>query len=67
MPCRPLPPVPGVHDRVDEISLLDLLIALTKRKRLTFAITLVYGNLGLVVALILPKRHTAVAMILPQQ
>jgi len=60
-------PVLGVHDRVDEISLLDLLIALTKRKRLTFAITLVCGNLGLVVALILPKCYTAVATILSQQ
>jgi tyrosine-protein kinase Etk/Wzc len=60
-------PVPGVHNREDEISLLDLLIVLAKRKRLIFAMTLVCGALGLVVALLLPKRYTAVATILPPQ
>jgi tyrosine-protein kinase Etk/Wzc len=59
-------PVPAV-DHEDEISLLDLLIVLANRKGLIVTITLAFGGLGLLLALMLPKRYTAEATVLPPQ
>lgn len=51
----------------DEISLLDLLIVLASRKRIILAMTLAFGGIGLLLALILPKKYTATATVLPPQ
>ena len=52
----------------DEISLLDLLIVLSERKRIILLFTAVFAVLAIVVSLILPKRYTAnVALLPPQQ
>ncbi len=53
--------------REDEISLLDLLIVLANRKGLIATITLACLGLGLLLALLLPKRYTATATVLPPQ
>jgi tyrosine-protein kinase Etk/Wzc len=58
---------PRIHDRENEVSLLDILIVLANRKRFILSVTLVCGIVGLLVALILPKRYTAVATLLPPQ
>jgi len=57
---------PPVHHE-DEISLLDLLIVLARRKRLIITITLAFGGIGVLLALILPKQYTATATVLPPQ
>src|SRR5215469_875638 len=54
-------------DHENEISLLDLLIVLANRKGLIFATVLLFGAIGLLVALLLPKRYTALATVLPPQ
>lgn len=51
----------------EEISLLDLLIVLLRRRRLIFATTFGLALFALIVALILPFRYTAVTSILPPQ
>lgn len=51
----------------DEVSLLDLLIILARKKWLIFKITAVFGIVALLVSLILPRRFTAVATVLPPQ
>lgn len=56
-----------IASRDNEISLLDLLIALAKRKRLIFSIVLIATLIGVLVSLVLPKRFTATATVLPPQ
>jgi tyrosine-protein kinase Etk/Wzc len=51
----------------DEISLLDLLIILARRKWLIFKIAAVCGVVALVVSLFLPKTYKATATVLPPQ
>jgi tyrosine-protein kinase Etk/Wzc len=51
----------------DEVSLLDLLIVIARRKRFILSATLICGLAGLLISLILPKRYTAVATVLPPQ
>jgi tyrosine-protein kinase Etk/Wzc len=51
----------------DEISLLDLLIVLAERKRVILWITAVFAILAIITSLILPKRYTASATLLPPQ
>jgi tyrosine-protein kinase Etk/Wzc len=51
----------------DEMSLLDLLIVIARRKRFILNATLICGLAGLLISLILPKRYTAVATVLPPQ
>lgn len=51
----------------DEISLLDLLIVLARRKRMIFAVSASFAILAAVVSLILPKSYTATVTILPPQ
>jgi len=58
--------VPPVHNE-DEVSLLDLLIVLANRKGLILKITAACLGLGLLLALLLPKRYTATATVLPPQ
>src|SRR5271156_5897545 len=57
----------SVRDREDELSLLDISIVLANRKGFILAVTLFCGIAGLLVALVLPKRYTAVATVLPPQ
>jgi uncharacterized protein involved in exopolysaccharide biosynthesis len=51
----------------DEISLLDLLIALAERKRLILWVTAAFAILAIVISLLLPKRYTATVTLLPPQ
>lgn len=51
----------------NEISLLDLLIALAKRKGLIIKTALSFAVLAIVVSLLLPKKYTATTTILPPQ
>ncbi len=51
----------------NEISLLDLLIVVAERKRLVFRVTAVFAILAVVISLLLPKRYTATATLLPPQ
>jgi len=59
-------PVP-VSRPDDEVSLLDLLIILASKKWLILKITAVFGIVALLVSLVLPKRFTAMATVLPPQ
>jgi tyrosine-protein kinase Etk/Wzc len=65
-PAQPnaMPPRPNSED---EISLLDLLIVLAKRKRFILASTLLFGAGAVIVSLLLPSRYTATTVILPPQ
>jgi tyrosine-protein kinase Etk/Wzc len=58
---------PQMQEHGDEISLLDILIVLARYKGLILGVTLVFGIVALVVTLILPKRYTAKATVLPPQ
>jgi tyrosine-protein kinase Etk/Wzc len=51
----------------DEISVLDLLVILTARRRLVLKATAVFSIAGLALALLLPTRFTAKTTILPPQ
>lgn len=51
--------------QVDEISLLDLLIVLAKRRRTILWFTVACAALGIVVSFIVPKRYTATVTLLP--
>jgi tyrosine-protein kinase Etk/Wzc len=51
----------------NEISLIDLLIVLAKRKRLIFWVTVCFGLVSLVVSFLLPVRYTATVILLPPQ
>lgn len=50
-----------------EVALIDLLIVLAERKRLIFAITLVFAIGSVIISLLLPERYTATSTILPPQ
>jgi len=58
---------PLIHNRDDEISPLDTLIVLAEHKGFILCVTLICGALGLLIALILPGRYTALATVLPPQ
>jgi tyrosine-protein kinase Etk/Wzc len=51
----------------DEISLLDLLIVLAKRKWTIAKITIGFALIALIVSLFLPKEYTATTIVLPPQ
>lgn len=51
----------------DEISLVDLLIVLAERKRVILWVTAAFAILAIIISLVLPKRYTATATILPPQ
>jgi uncharacterized protein involved in exopolysaccharide biosynthesis len=57
----------NVEMKGDEISLLDLLIVLAEQKRFIFSFTAVFAVLAIIVSLVLPKRYTATATLLPPQ
>lgn len=50
-----------------EVSLLDLLIALARRKKLIAVTTLVFMVTAALISLLLPSRYTATTVILPPQ
>ena len=56
-----------LSDHDDEVSLLDLLIVIARRKGFVVKMTAIFGVAALLVSLILPKRYTAVATVLPPQ
>lgn len=51
----------------EEISVLDLLIVLAKRKRFILVCMLAFGVGAAIVSLLLPNRYTATTVILPPQ
>lgn len=61
--------LPGRSDAQpeEEISLLDLLIVLAKRKWFILKITFAFALIALVVSLLLTKKYTAVTVVLPPQ
>ncbi len=62
-----LPPEAAHDDRDDEISLLELLITMARRKWLIFKITAAFALVALVVSFVLPKSYTATTTVLPPQ
>lgn len=67
--------VPEIHDAFagtsaqtdDDVSLLDLMVSLAKRKRLVIGITGSFAVAAIVVAFLRPVQYTAEATILPPQ
>ncbi len=57
----------GVVKEEDEISVLDLLIVLAKRKRTILWVTAGFAILSIIVSLLLPIRYTATVTLLPPQ
>lgn len=51
----------------DEVSLLDMLIALAEQKRTIFWVTLFFAVVAIIVSLLLSKRYTATVTLLPPQ
>jgi tyrosine-protein kinase Etk/Wzc len=51
----------------DEISLLDILIVLARRKWFILKVTFAFGLIALLISLILPKKYTALTTVLPPQ
>ncbi len=51
----------------DDVSLLDLLIVIGRRKKFLAVSTIAVGMLTLIVTLVLPKRYTAITTVLPPQ
>jgi uncharacterized protein involved in exopolysaccharide biosynthesis len=53
--------------KVEEISVLDLLIVLANRKRFIFGTILIFAVIAIIVSLLLPPRYTAIVTLLPPQ
>lgn len=61
-------PSSAPHDEQNnEISLLDLLIILARRKWLILKFTIGFALIALIISLLLPKRYTATTTVLPPQ
>jgi tyrosine-protein kinase Etk/Wzc len=61
-------PSSALHDgQNNEISLLDLLIILARRKWLILKFTFGFALIALIISLLLPKRYTALTTVLPPQ
>src|SRR5215470_13136618 len=58
--------VSGRGDK-DEISLLDLLIVLARRKWLIFKVAVGFGLVALIISFLLPKKYTAITTVMPPQ
>lgn len=58
---------PPAREFDDEIDLLDLLIALAKRKRMIVGVTVASAIIAAIVSLLLPNWYTATTKILPPQ
>ncbi|QNI32360.1 chain length determinant family protein [Alloacidobacterium dinghuense] len=57
---------PGIQEN-DEVSVLEILIVLARRKWLILKFTVGFGVLALVVSLLLPKKYTAITTVMPPQ
>ena len=57
----------GVVPPDEEVSLLDLLVVLARRRRLILRTSLAFALLGCLLAFVLPTRYTASTAILPPQ
>jgi tyrosine-protein kinase Etk/Wzc len=62
-----LPSEASIAQKDDEISLLDILIILARRKWLIFKITAAFMLVALVTVLIMPKIYTATTTVMPPQ
>lgn len=62
-----LPSEASLKEKDEEISLLDILIILARRKWLIFKITVAFMVVGLVTSLIMPKIYTATTTVMPPQ
>ena len=62
-----LPSEASIAQKDDEISLLDILIILARRKWLIFKITAAFMIVALVTVLIMPKIYTATTTVMPPQ
>jgi uncharacterized protein involved in exopolysaccharide biosynthesis len=51
----------------DELSLLDLLIILSERKRIILRVTFAFALIAIVGSLLLPNQYTATVLLLPPQ
>ena len=51
----------------DEISLLDILVILSERKRIILRTTAAFAIIAIIVSLLMPKRYTATILLLPPQ
>ncbi len=61
-----LPPPEAPHPEHDKvISLIDLLVLFTARRRLIFKWTIACGLIALLIAFLLPKRYTAKITVMP--
>ena len=60
-------PVELGKQQEEEISLLDVLIVLARRKWFILKITLAFALIALIISLILPKKYTALTTVLPPQ
>jgi len=61
------PPGDSPEESYDEISLIDLLIVLARRKWLIAKFTLGFGLIALLVSSLLTKKYTATVTVLPPQ
>lgn len=67
-PLNDLEPVtPETSESSNDVSLLDLLIVIGRRKKFLAVSTLVVGTLALIVTFLIPKRYTATTTVLPPQ
>jgi tyrosine-protein kinase Etk/Wzc len=57
----------SLPDSNSEVSILDLLIVLAKRKNFVLVFTLVFAIVAAIISLLLPSRYTATTVILPPQ
>jgi tyrosine-protein kinase Etk/Wzc len=58
---------PSREQQEDEISLIDLLIIIAKRKWFVLKVTFAFALIALLISLILPKKYTALTTVLPPQ
>ena len=56
-----------ISSRKDEISLLDILIALGQRKGFVLRVTVIFAVLASLISLLLPVRYTATVVLMPPQ
>ncbi|HEY0796723.1 MAG TPA: GNVR domain-containing protein [Acidisarcina sp.] len=60
-------PLPSPGEAGDDVSLLDVLIILARRKKFIAAFTVIVAVLSALVAILLPVKYTATAVVLPPQ
>src|SRR6266702_6044667 len=64
-PRNPVSPAPYIVQ--DELTFLDFLIIVTRRKRFIGMVTVIFTVSALLIAFLLPQKYTATVIILPPQ